>query len=190
MLKISKDLKLPLDFATQTVAILAKKRVGKTYTASVIAEECIESNIPFVALDPTGAWYGLRSSADGKKAGYPVVIIGGQHGDIPLTPTAGKVIADFIVANPNFYVIDLSGIEHGEEFDLFCTTFARRLYYLKDKDRSPLHIFADEADMFAPQQLERKGQKALLASFEAIVRRGGIRGLGMTMISRALGRTQ
>src|SRR4051812_21009140 len=111
MLKIAKDLELPNDFATQTVAILARKRVGKTYTASVIAEECCEAKIPFVVLDPTGAWYGLRSSADGKSAGYPVIIIGGAHGDIPLEFTAGKLIAEFVVENPGYYVLDLSGSE-------------------------------------------------------------------------------
>lgn len=36
-LKISPTLSLPIDAATQTIAIVARKRVGKTYTASVIA---------------------------------------------------------------------------------------------------------------------------------------------------------
>src|SRR5438132_7878954 len=40
-LHISKDLSLPLEFATKTVAILAQRRKGKTYTASVIAEEMV-----------------------------------------------------------------------------------------------------------------------------------------------------
>ncbi len=157
MLNISKTLKLPLDFATQTVAILARKRVGKTYTASVIAEECVENKIPFVVLDPTGAWYGLRSSSDGKRAGYPVVIIGGAHGDIPLEFTAGKTIAEFIVENPGYYVLDLSGSESDAEQDKFATAFAQRLYRLKDKHREPLHLFVDEADSFCPQNPRSAG---------------------------------
>lgn len=183
MLKISNSLTLPLDFATQTVAILARKRVGKTYTASVIAEECVENQIPFVVLDPTGAWYGLRSSADGKKAGYPVVIIGGIHGDVPLDFTTGKTVAEFIVDNPGYYVIDLSGSESDAEQDRFATAFAQRLYRLKDQHRQPLHLFVDEADSFAPQR-PMPGQQAMLGAFEAIVRRGGIRGIGMTMITQ------
>ena len=61
-LHISEDIALPLDTATQTIAILARKRVGKTYTASVLAEELIKAEIPLVVLDPTGAWWGLRAS--------------------------------------------------------------------------------------------------------------------------------
>ncbi len=183
MLKISKTLELPTDFATQTVAILARKRVGKTYTASVLAEECCEAKIPFVVLDPTGAWYGLRSSQDGKSAGYPVIIIGGAHGDIPLEFTAGKLIAEFVVENPGYYVLDLSGSESDAEQDRFATAFAQRLYRLKDKHRDPLHLFVDEADSFAPQR-PMPGQQAMLGAFEAIVRRGGIRGLGITMITQ------
>ena len=183
MLKISKDLQLPTDFATQTVAILARKRVGKTYTASVLAEECCENKIPFVVLDPTGAWYGLRSTADGRHAGYPVIIIGGAHGDIPLEFSAGKLIAEFVVENPGYYVLDLSGSESDAEQDRFATAFAQRLYRLKDKHRDPLHLFVDEADSFAPQT-PFPNQRPMLGAFEAIVRRGGIRGLGMTMITQ------
>ena len=98
-LKISKELALPLDAITQTFAILAKRRIGKTYTASVMAEEFVANSLPFVALDPTGAWWGLRAAADGKSEGLPVVIIGGDHGDVPLEPTAGKVIADLVLSD-------------------------------------------------------------------------------------------
>lgn len=52
-LKISEDISLPIDSITQTFSILAKRRVGKTYTASVIAEEFVKANLPFVVLDPT-----------------------------------------------------------------------------------------------------------------------------------------
>ena len=87
-INLSPELSLPKDFVTQTAAILAKRRVGKTYTGSVLAEEMIKLGLPFVALDPTGAWWGLCSSADGQKEGLPVVVIGGAHGHIPLEASA------------------------------------------------------------------------------------------------------
>jgi hypothetical protein len=182
-LKISDDLTLPLDAVTQTFAILAKRRVGKTYTASVIAEEMARAGLPFVVLDPTGAWWGLRSSADGKSEGLPVVIVGGLHGDLPLDAASGKVIAELVVEHPGFYVIDLSDTESNDAQDRFATDFARRLYRLKDKHRDPLHLFIDEADAFAPQQ-PTPGQRTMLGAFEDLVRRGGIRGLGMTLITQ------
>jgi hypothetical protein len=182
-LHISPDIQLPVEAVTQTFAILAKRRVGKTYTASVMAEEMAKVGLPFVALDPTGAWWGLRASADGKSEGLPVVIIGGAHGDLPLEPTSGKVIAELVVEHPGFYVIDLSETESDEQQDKFATDFAKRLYRLKERHRDPLHLFIDEADSFAPQKPFPR-QTVMLGAFEALVRRGGIRGLGMTLITQ------
>lgn len=182
-LRISSELSLPLDAVTNTFAILARRRVGKTYTASVMAEEFVHAGIPWVAMDPTGAWWGLRSSSDGKSAGLPVLILGGAHGDVPLEPTAGKVIADLVVANPGWYVIDLSLFSSNADQDRFATDFGERLYRQKQKNRFPMHFFLDESDSFVPQR-PMHGQERMLGAYEAIVRRGGIYGLGITMISQ------
>lgn len=181
-LRIATDFHLPLDMATQTCAILAKRRVGKTYTASVLAEEFAKVGQPFVVLDPTGAWWGLRSSADGTRAGYPVLIIGGAHGDVPLEATAGKVIADLVVDHPGAYVLDLSDFMSDAEQDRFAADFAVRLFRRKQKEKFPLHLIVDEADAFMPQKVQR-GQERMLGAFEALTRRGGIHGIGMTVIT-------
>lgn len=191
-LRISNTISLPDDIVTKTVAILAQRRKGKTYTASVIAEEMVAAKVPFVALDPTGAWWGLRSSADGKKPGLPVVILGGQHGDLPLERSAGKFIADLVLDHPGWYVIDFSLFESGAAERQFATDFAERLYRRKGQPGMdfPLHLFVDEADRFVPQPVSggrgegRESDQRLLGAFEAIVRRGGIRGLGTTLISQ------
>jgi uncharacterized protein len=188
-LQLAEGLALPLDFATKTAAILAQRRKGKTYTASVIAEEMVAAKQPFVALDPTGAWWGLRAGADGKSEGLPVVVLGGQHGDVPLERTGGRLIADLVVEAPGYYVIDFSLFESGEAERQFAVDFAERLYRAKGQPGRdfPLHLFVDEADRFIPQQM-RKGSSEtsprLLGAFEAIVRRGGLRGLGTTLISQ------
>jgi DNA helicase HerA-like ATPase len=83
------NLQLPLDFVTQTQAILAKRGVGKSYTASVEAEEMLKAGQQVVVIDPTGAWWGLKSSADGKHPGFSIVVFGGEHADVPLEETAG-----------------------------------------------------------------------------------------------------
>lgn len=191
-LRISPTLSLPVDFVTKTCAILAQRRKGKTYTASVLAEELYAARIPFVALDPTGAWWGLRSSADGNAPGLPVVVLGGQHGDIPLERTAGRVVADLVVDSAGWYVIDFSLFESGAAERQFATDFAERLYRRKGESGKdfPLHLFVDEADRFVPQQVRggkgeaRETDQRLLGAFEAIVRRGGLRALGTTLISQ------
>lgn len=182
-LRVGRGLTLPLDAVTQTFGILAKRRVGKTYTASVMAEEFADAGIPFVALDPTGAWWGLRSSADGKRGGIPVIILGGAHGDVPLERTGGKLVADLVVDHPGFYVLDLESFDSSAAQDQFVADFLERLYRRQANKRDPLHVFIDEADSFAPQR-PAQGQLRMLGATEALVRRGGIRGIGTTLITQ------
>lgn len=183
MLKISADLSLPLDAVTQTFAFLAKRRVGKSYTIAVMAEEFVAARLPFVMIDPTGAHWGLRASSDGRGPGLPVVVIGGAHGDMPLDPDAGEVVADLVVDHPGYYVLDLSMTRSNAEQDRFCTAFAERLYRRKQVQRDPLHVFIDEADMVLPQR-PQPNQLRMLGAYEALVRRGGIYGIGVSVVSQ------
>lgn len=184
-LRISKTVSLDATFATKATAILAQRRKGKSYCADVIAEECVEEKIPFVILDPTGAHWGLRSSADGKKPGLPVVIFGGQHGDLPLERGAGRFVADLVLDHPGYYVVDLSLFESKQAEREFITDFAERLYRRKGQPGMDfvLLVIVDEADMFIPQRHDQ-GDNRMVGAFEAIVRRGGIRGLGVLLISQ------
>lgn len=47
-------LSLPADALTQTIAILAKRGVGKTYTAAVLTEEVLKTGQQVVVVDPIG----------------------------------------------------------------------------------------------------------------------------------------
>ena len=53
-LAISADLELLDQAATETFAILAKRGMGKTNTAVVMAEEMVAGGHHIVAIDPTG----------------------------------------------------------------------------------------------------------------------------------------
>lgn len=178
-LRISDDLELPNEAQTQTFAILAKRGVGKTYTASVMAEEMAEQNLRFVVMDPVGVWWGLRSSASGKRQGYPIRVLGGDHGDLPLEATAGSIVADLVVERNASLVLDLSGFRKGEQHR-FVTDFAETLYL---KNRKPIHLFLDEADSFAPQ-VPAPDERRMLGAFEDLVRRGRARGIGVTLITQ------
>lgn len=178
-LKIANDLSLPLDFITCTQAILAIKRVGKSYTASVQAEELLKAGQQIVAIDVTGAWYGLRSNATGDGPGFPVVIFGGDHGDIALEEGAGEVLAEAIVTERFSAIIDLSLFRKAQA-QRFLAVFFETLYR---KNREAMHIFMDEADFYAPQK--PFGEEArTLGAVNDIVRRGGIRGIGCTLITQ------
>lgn len=185
---ISPQLHLGEDFVTKTAAILAQRRKGKTYTASVIAEEMVAIHVPFVVLDPTGAWWGLRASADGKSEGLPVTILGGLHGDVPIERTDGEAVAELVVDTPGHYVIDFSSFDSGRAEKDFATDFAKRLYRRKGQAGAdfPMHVFVDEANRFVPQVIRDRseGDQAMLGAFETLVLRGGLRGLGTTLISQ------
>lgn len=174
-LHVSESLSLPMEAITQTFAILAKRGSGKSYTASVMAEEMLKAHQPIVALDPTGGWWGLRS-------GFPIAVLGGEHGDIPLEKSAGDVIAQAIVENRFSAVIDLSLFRKGEMIT-FMMTFLETLYRL---NRDAVHLFVDEADAFAPQVRMYGGgeESRMLGAMEDLVRRGRKRGIGCTLITQ------
>ena len=179
MLKISPQLQLSLNAVTQTYAILAMRGVGKTHTASVMAEEMLRAGQPIVAYDPTGAWWGLKSSADGKRPGYPVVIFGGEHADVPLEESAGETIAATIVEKRIPAVLDVSLLRKAARVR-FMTDFCETLYF---KNRQPLHLFIDEAHTVAPHPPRPEGMK-LLGAVEDIILQGRRKGLGLTIISQ------
>lgn len=178
-LRIAKGLSLPFAAVTETFAILAKRGAGKSYTAGVLAEEMLKAGQPIVVVDPTGAWWGLRSSADGKHEGLPITVLGGDHGDAPLEDGAGALVADLVAEEHVSLVLDLSNMSKGA-MKRFMTDFAERLY---EKNRDPLHVFLDEADLFVPQRI-MKGAERMFGAVDEIVRRGRIRGIGVTLISQ------
>lgn len=183
-LNISDDLSIPPEAATETFGIVAIRGAGKTYTGSVLAEEMLKAKVHVVIVDPTGVWWGLRSSSDGKHAGHQVIVMGGNHGDVPLEEGAGEVVADFVVDEQVSVVLDLSLMRKAAQVR-FMTAFAEHLYHRKGQSgkQTPLHLFLDEADRFAPQK-PRPEQARLLGAMEDIVRLGRVRGFGITMITQ------
>ncbi len=113
----------------------------------------------------------------------PYYVFGGDHGDLPLERAAGALIADVVVDHPAWYVLDFSHFESKEAERQFATDFAERFYRRKGTNKAPMHLFVDEADMFCPQQVP-SGDQRMLGAFQSIVRRGGIRGIGTTLISQ------
>lgn len=177
-LKIAGDFKLPLEAVTQTFGVLAKRGVGKTYTAKVMCEEMLAANAHCVVVDPIGVWWGLRVTAN-NKAGLPIVVMGGEHGDVPLDPKSGELVSKLIIDERVSCVLDLSLMRKGESA-AFMQDFAETLYR---KNRAALHLFVDEADAFAPQR-PMPGEQRMLGAMEDIVRRGRARGLGCSLITQ------
>lgn len=176
-LQLASDLQLPAEIAGQTVALVGIRGSGKTNTAGVIAEELLDRHQPIVVLDPTDAWWGLRS-------GYPVFIFGGPHGDIPLAETDGKVLAEFVVTEQVPLILSLRHLRKNAQ-RRFVTEFCEELYHLKGRDeyRSPLTVFIDEAPLFIPQRVIGEVARTV-GAVEDLISRGRNSGFGVVLIGQ------
>lgn len=178
-LKVAKNLTLPLDAVTKTISILAMRGMGKSYAASVMAEQMLKAGAQVVIVDLLGVFWGLRSSEDGRHDGLPIPIFGGDHADVPLDASSGKTVADLVVNERLSVVLDLSRMQ-GAEAARFVLAFAEQLFH---RNRKPMHLILDEADAWAPQK-PLHGKERLLGAIEEIVRRGRVKGIGITLVTQ------
>lgn len=82
----------------QHIATLGKTGAGKSSAMRVIAEHLLDKKRRVAIIDPKGDWWGLKSSADGKSAGYPVITFGNfkeeRATDVPINEQSGKHVAE------------------------------------------------------------------------------------------------
>ncbi len=170
---------IPLNGVTKSYAILAKRGAGKSYTGAVMAEEMYKNNIPFVVFDPIDVWFGLRVDKDGKNKGLPIVVFGLENADIQLTKDMGAKIAQEIVKNNISCVISTFGMPKNQQRQLI-TDFATELLKI---NKTPRHVFIEEAHEFVPQRVFGDAGKTFNAVSNLVVM-GRNRGLGVTLINQ------
>ncbi len=171
---------LPLELIVSRQAILAQSGFGKSYTASVEAEEMLRNGQQIAVIDPTGAWWGLRSSVSGDGPGYSIIVFGGRHADAELEPSAGRALAAALVEHGFSAIFDLSEMETEDQVR-FGADFTGELLRI---NQYAMHLFLDEAEVFAPQSINLAGQKISLGRVSRLVKQGRIKGIGVTMISQ------
>jgi uncharacterized protein len=163
---------LPADALDDRIAIVGTAGSGKTYAAKGFVERLLESGARVAIVDPLGVWWGLRASADGGTPGYPVIVFGGKHADVPITSDLGVALGRIIAREALVCVVDLSDLGSSSARRRFMAAFAEALC---EANEEPLHLVLDEADLWAPQR-PIKGWEGLLGHIEEIVRRGRVRG--------------
>jgi hypothetical protein len=147
---------IPDAVLTQHIVTLGKTRSGKSSTIRLLVERLLDTDKPVCVIDPKGDWWGLKSSADGKRAGYPVTIFGGEHGDMPLNEHAGAEVAELLATGNRPAIIDLSGLMVGERTRFFIR-FAERFF---KSVRGPHWLVIDEVHEFAPQYVHTRNVDA------------------------------
>jgi len=189
-LHISDDLALPPDAVTRTFVVYGGKGKGKTNFGSVLCEELSKAHLRFCVTDPLDVWWGLQHGRTKEESGIDVVILGGAHGDIPIEPAAGAVIADFVAdEDVNTVVVmrraDGTMWSNGERIR-FMRDFTRRLFQRQGEQRRPLMLVIDEAGRFVPQQMA-KGSPDIaecVGAIEELVEWGRNVGIGVTLITQ------
>jgi uncharacterized protein len=178
-LKLAPGLALAPEAALQRFGILAMSGAGKSNAAVVLAEEMYDAGIPWVAIDPKGDWWGIRSSADGKRDGLLVPVFGGLRGDVPLEETAGKLLAELVAERRLTCVLDISEMSKGAQLR-FLTDFAETLLR---KNRAPLQVIAEEADEYLPQRVMKR-EAPCVGAWAKLVKRGRFRGVFVTLVTQ------
>lgn len=173
------------DAATQGFGILGKRGRGKSTLAADMIEIFAAERIPFVVFDPPGAHWGIRfaAGADGKPtgpSGLNVLLVGGEHGDVPLDSADPKDLARTIVETNLSCVINLKELSY-TALQRYFADFAEELFRLNTTVR---HLFFEEAHNIAPQQLKFDEQKRALYATEKLIDDGRGIGLGFTLISQ------
>jgi hypothetical protein len=194
-LRISKDLQLPIEAATWTFAVLSIKGWGKTYVSADLAEEMVKSEIPIVAIDGLGIWWGITVGTHNHK-GLPVVVFGGAHKDLDLPlkqidrirqnvdEDKLRLMVKAILEARISVVLDTAGLSKGIQRRIVAT-FVNELTRL-NANYGTRHVFIEESDLWCPQKgLMGGGDLALSAgAIDDLVRRGGNFNLGCTLITQ------
>jgi len=166
----------------QHIAVLGKTGSGKTFAAkAAIIEPLLALGRRVGIVDPTDAWWGLRSSRDGKGPGFPVLVLGGDHGDLPLPANGGAAVARLLIEQGINLVACTKHLTVGERTRWFID-FAGTVNRV---NRSPLYLVLDEAHNFAPQgKVPDPDTGKMLHAANALASEGRSKGIRLTMITQ------
>jgi hypothetical protein len=99
----------------------------------------------------------------------PVLILGGIHGDLPIEPTAGAIVADLVVdedvnVDHRHLAQALRPMWSQGEKIRFVRDYCLRLFERQGERRRPLMQVIDEAGRFVPQQIPKGASTSPSAS--------------------------
>ena len=184
LVQVAKSLSFPAaELATEVIASLANRGGGKSNGAAVIVEGLLRAEIPVVVIDYVGIWPSLRLKADGKTPSeFAIPVLGGPHGDIPLSPSAGAVVAEALAEGHSSAVLDVSAFSKADRCR-FATDFAEAFFRAKKKYPGPVQLVLEEAQRYVPQRIFH-GMERMVGAFTEIAEVGRNYGIGLHLISQ------
>lgn len=135
------------------IAVVGETGSGKTHDTKTIVEHVVGEGYRVCVLDTIKSdWWGITSSANGKRPGLPFKIIGGPRGHVPLHSGAGKAIGQLVGEGKlPLSIIDMADLEPGGP-QRFFEHFAQALW---KHMRGVIYLVIEEAHELAPK--ERSG---------------------------------
>ncbi len=181
---------IPPAVLLQHAAFLGKTGSGKTSTAKKAVEQILadDPSARVCVLDPIKSdWWGLTSSADGRKPGLPFHILGGPRGHVALHESAGKAIGELVGRGSlPLSIIDMADFHPGglqQFFNDFAPALLRNM-------RGVVYLVIEEAHEFAPKERAGIGAENLAIHWAKKLatagRSKGIRMLVLTQRTQAL----
>jgi hypothetical protein len=175
---------VPDSLLADCVLTMGKRGGGKSFFFRLAMERALTRRVRCGWIDAMGVGWGVTVSGDGKNPGFPnVVVFGGLHGHLPITEGAGKALGRTLAKATFSWVLDLSTMPSKAARVRFMADFVDALYEACD---TPLLLFLDEVDIWAPQMiLDKQGPSAaLLGAMHELVRRGRVKGLSVWMATQ------
>ena len=131
--------------------MLGKTGAGKSSVLRYLVEHLLANQKRVCIVDPKGDHWGLKSSADGKSEGYPVIAFGDfkeeSAQDVPINDQSGKHVAELIASGNRPCIIGFRGWMPGA-MTKFWIDFASALF---NANSGELYLVGDEFHNFAPK---------------------------------------
>lgn len=184
IIKVSKDLTLDArKFCTEVVAALGSRGSGKSNVMALAAEQLLRQQIPVIILDYVGIWWSLRMGQDEKPSGIDIPVLGGLRGDLPLTSTSGRLVAESLAAGGSAAVLDISLFNKSERVR-FAADFGEAFFQAKKRHKGPVFLILEEAQRFVPEQAYGDHVERVKGAFAEIAEVGRNYGIGLGLLSQ------
>ncbi|WP_255171667.1 ATP-binding protein [Natrononativus amylolyticus] len=170
------EVQLPVvELLTGRGFVTGKSGSGKSNTASVIAEELLESGYPLLVVDTDGEYYGLKEEYEMLHAGAD------EECDIQIGPEHAEQMASLALEENVPVILDVSGYLDEEVADELLRETARQLFVKEKKLKKPFLLVVEEVHEYIPEGGGLGETGKLLIK---IGKRGRKHGLGILGISQ------
>jgi hypothetical protein len=164
--------------------VFAEPGAGKSVFLAVLMEELWRLHLQFVCIDPLGTGWGIKTSADGMRAGIAVPYLGGtgRYADAPLRADGGAIVARALVDTGASMMLNLAPFSRSAQ-NAFVSDLWNELLLLagrRHESGNPISLLnlIDEAAFFMPEQARSSEQARAQDAGERVARQGRSLGLG------------